>query len=70
MVISKKRLRNIAVIPGVLIAGVLLSSVGLFNQGLGFLPHGLAKLLIVITSMYGAVELLTKIISIFCRVKE
>lgn len=44
-----------------------MSSFGIFPQNeLSFIPGGVAKFLIVITSMYGTVEILTKIAGIIC----
>ncbi|MDR7342708.1 hypothetical protein J2X14_001112 [Pantoea alhagi] len=62
MVINKKRLRQIMVMPGVLLAGVFMSSFGIFPQDeFSFLPFDVAKVLIVVSSMYGTVEMLTKL---------
>lgn len=56
----EKRVKNACIIPGILLANVLLTSVNIFpHDGLmGFLPCEIAKFFVILFCFYGGISLL------------
>ncbi|OQV42919.1 hypothetical protein BZ160_01975 [Pantoea vagans] len=60
----EKRVKNACIMPGILSAGVLLTSVNIFPQDgwLGFLPCGIAKFFLILFCSYGGVSILKDLV--------
>ncbi|AVV37867.1 hypothetical protein C9381_11980 [Pantoea vagans] len=65
----EKKIKNACIIPGILSAGVLLTSVNIFPQDgwLGFLPCGIAKFFVVLYCYYGGVSILKDLTLYFMK---
>lgn len=65
----EKRVRNVCGMPGILLAGVFLTSVNIFPQDgwLGFLPSGIAKFFVVLFCFYGGISILKDLVLYFMK---
>ncbi|QHM73251.1 hypothetical protein [Mixta intestinalis] len=69
--VNKKRLREIILIPGILFGWVCLSSAGVTPQGgLSILPESIAWYCVILTSVFGTVELLMRIALLIFKPKQ
>jgi len=65
----EKRVKNACIMPGILSAGVLLTSVNIFPHDgwLGFLPYELAKFFVVLFCFYGGISILKDLTLYFMK---
>lgn len=68
---KEKRVKGACTIPGILLAGVLLSSVNvLTNNWMALMPYGIARALLMLISFYGGISILKDITLYFMRASE
>lgn len=69
---KEKKVRNVCVIPGMLLVGVLLTSVNFFPHDgwMGFLPYGIAKFFVILFCFYGGISLLADLTLYFMKNSE
>ncbi|WP_313652213.1 hypothetical protein [Pantoea sp.] len=67
----EKKVRSTCVIPGILLAGVLLTSINIFPKDgvLGFLPYEFAKFFVILFCFYGGVSILKDLTLYFMKRK-
>lgn len=71
VLVLKKKAEGLCIIPGVLLAGVFLSSSGIFdNKPFELLSPDVSNFFLAITSVYGAVQILRAVMSWFIIYKE
>lgn len=63
----EKKVKSACIMPGILSAGVFLTSVNIFPQDgwLGFLPYELAKFFVVLFCFYGGISILKDLVLYF-----
>ncbi len=67
----EKKVREACVIPGILLAGVLLTSINVFPKDgvLGFLPCDTARFFVILFCFYGGISILKDLTLYFMKVK-
>lgn len=66
---KEKRVKSACIIPGILLAGILLSSVNVLpDSWMALLPPGVARALLMLISFYGGISILKDMTLYFMKV--
>lgn len=65
---KEKKVKGACIIPGILLAGVLLSSVNVVpNSWMAFIPVGIARAFLMLISFYGGISILKDLTLYFMK---
>ncbi|ORM50628.1 hypothetical protein HA41_18810 [Pantoea conspicua] len=65
---KEKKVKSACIIPGILLAGVFLTSVNIFPHGwMGFLPYEISKIFVIVLCFYGGISILKDVTLYFMK---